>query len=72
MDETHTFVVLVNIDTSKGVGPTCIYGEHELEEILKEGAKVRGYNIACSQPDREIKLDKTTEIAVIANIYKEK
>ena len=71
MNEEHTFVVLVTIDTSETIGATCIYGEHVMEEILKAGAKVKGYKISCSQPDRVIKLDKATEIAVIANIDKE-
>ena len=71
MNEEHTFVVLVTIDTSETIGATSIYGEHVMEEILKAGAKVKGYKISCSQPDRVIKLDKATEITIIANIDKE-
>lgn len=71
MKEVCTIVVLVNIDTSKGIGPTTIYGEHEIVEMLNAGAKARGYTVTASIPITTVKLAKATYVGVVANIDKE-
>ncbi len=71
MKDVCTVVVLITIDTSKGIGSTTVYGEHEILEMLKAGAKTRGYTVTASIPVTTVKLAKDTYIGVIANIDKE-
>ena len=53
MNESITFVILVTIDTSDRIGATSVYGEHEFLQIVKEGAKVKGYkNVTTSFIDK--------------------
>ena len=68
MAENITVVVLVTIDTSNRIGPTCVYGEHEIANIIKEGAKVRGYTATVANSANEIKLEKGTRIGLITTI----